>query len=84
MAYQGLRLVASDGATCLLSTTHNIAEAIQLLFPVLASQAPTFEETLNWLQFTYTGYRTGDYMACSSTVLATSEVSKGDTIFPDI
>ena len=84
MAYQGLRLVASDGATCLLSIPHNIAEASQMLFPVLASRAPNFEETLNWLQFTYTAYRTGDYVACASTVLPTSRVSEGYTIFLDI
>ena len=43
-----------DGASLLLESTPNIAEAIQMLSPLLSSWAPNFVEAIKWLQFTYT------------------------------
>ena len=77
LAYQGLTFVSPEGAALLLETGLNNAQSSQLLFPLLASQAPLFEETLDWLQFAYTAYRTGDYVAPASTVLVPSLVLKG-------
>ena len=54
----------------------------QFLFPILVGQAPSFEETINWLQFAYTTDRTGAYVAPASTFLVPSKVSEGDPIFP--
>ena len=49
LAYQGLTFVYLEGGALLLETGSNNAQSSQLLFPLLASQAPLFEETLDWL-----------------------------------
>ena len=86
MACRGITFVAPDGAAYLLNTdcSCNIAEASQLISPLLSGHAPLFKETLNWIQFTYTADSTGDYVAPDSTVLVPSAVLDGDPIFPDI
>ena len=84
MACRRITFVALDGAVNILGTDYNIAKASQLLFPLLAGRAPIFEETLNWIKFAYTAYRTGAYLAPASTVFFPSTVSEGDTLFPKI
>ena len=81
MACRGLTFVTPDSAYHLIETSHNIAEVTQLLFPILVGRAPPFEQTLHWLQFSYTADRTGDYMASASTVLVPSAVLEGDPLF---
>ena len=81
LAFQGLTSVALDGATLLIKAEYNIAQASHLLFPLLYSWAPHFEETLDWIQFAYTADRTGAYVAPASTVLVPSAVSEGDPLF---
>ena len=73
--------MAPDGVALLLKVESNIAQASQLLFLLLASRTPPFEETLDWLQFAYTADRTGAYVAPVSTVLVPSAVLKEDPLF---
>ena len=82
--YQWLTFVAPDGAARFLNNAFNITEAIHMLFLLLAVQSPPFEEKLDWLQFSYTADRTGDYMAPASMVLVQSAVLEGDRLFPEI
>ena len=49
LACRGLTFVAPDGANCLLDASRNILEVGQLLFPIFFGQAPSFEDTLDWL-----------------------------------
>ena len=67
-----------------MESSFNIYEASQMLHPLLASQEPPFEETLNWIQFACTPERKGAYEAPTSMVLDHSAVSEGDTLFPAI
>ena len=60
----------------------NIAEANQLLFPLLIGWSPPFKETLHWLQFAYTPENTEAYVASASTVIVPSTVLEGDPISP--
>ena len=82
LACQGLTFVDPDGAALHLDThsgkdSTNIAQASQLLFPLLFGQAPLFKETLNWIQLSYTVYRTGSYVAPVSTDIFLSTVLEG-------
>ena len=63
MACQGLTFLPPNVSACLLGAPRNIAEAYQLLYPLMASQAPTYEEVLDSLQFTYTEDSSGEYVA---------------------
>ena len=81
LACLGLTSVAPDGAARLLDTYRTIAEVGQLLFPILVGWVPPFEETINWIQFAYTSYRTGAYASPASTVLVLSAVLEGYPIF---
>ena len=56
-----------DVAVRLLGAPRNIAESSQLLFPLLSGQTPSYEETLDWLQFAYMGDRSSTYVAPGST-----------------
>ena len=38
-------------------------------FPMLTGREPPFEEALDWLQFSYTKYHEGGYVAPASKVL---------------
>ena len=84
LACRGLNFFAPDGAAHLLDTSRNISEVSQVLFPLLADQAPSFEETLDWPQFAYTADREGDYVASVSMVLIPSALLEGDPLFPKI
>ena len=57
---------------------------MQGLFPLLTGQYPPFEEALDLLQFAYTMYRAGAYVAPSSTVLSQYAVAEGGALFPDL
>ena len=59
----------------------DILVAIQGIFPILVGPAIPFDEVLYWLQFSYTAYRTGSYMAPASKVLVQSVVMEGGEIF---
>ena len=67
--------VSPYGATLLLESAYKISEVIQMLFHPLAGLAPPFDETFNWLQFSYTTDQTGAYVAPAPTVMAQSVVS---------
>ena len=59
----------------------DILVAIQGLFTIMVGPAIPFDEVLYWLQFSYTAYRTGSYMAPASKVLVQSVVVEGGEIF---
>ena len=64
LACQGLILMPPDGAASLLEDPgDNITVTRSGIFPLLSGQVPDFKETLHWIQFTFTGDRTGAYMA---------------------
>ena len=84
MECYGMTFVSLCGASLLLESSFNIFEAIQILFLLLSSWAPSFEDTLDWLQFVYADYQAGAYVMPASTVLAQFVVSKVDHLFPDI
>ena len=77
LAFQGLTLVPPDRAYQLLGRCSNISKASRLLFPLLSSRAPPYDEALNWLKFAYAGDRMGDYVAPASTELVFSTFAKG-------
>ena len=54
MSFRGLTLFPLYGAPLLLGTSLTIADASQKLPPLLAGPVTSFEEALDWLQFTYT------------------------------
>ena len=70
-----ITFVTPDSASHLIDASRNIVDVGQFLFPILVSWAPPFEETLDWLQFVYTVYRTGSYVVPASTVLFPYAVS---------
>ena len=84
LACQGIAFVVPDGAALLLETDSNIAQAIHLLFPLLGSWEPPFEETLDWIQFAYTKYRIGSYVEPASTFLVPYAVLEGYPLFLEI
>ena len=58
----------------------NVFEALTGLLPLLTGREPPLEESLDWLQFTYTKDRAGAYVAPASTVLVQSAVMEGDEL----
>ena len=60
LACQGLTFMSLDSVARLLETSANIAEVSQILFLLLDGWATCFKKKLNWLQFSYTAYLTGD------------------------
>ena len=63
LACQGITFLPPDTAARLLGSPRNIAEASQTIPPLLSGRAPPYEEALEWLQFAYTGDRSGTYVA---------------------
>ena len=54
MSFRGLTLFPLYGAPLLLGTSLKITDANQNPSPLLAGPVTSFEEALDWLQFTYT------------------------------
>ena len=59
----------------------NISVVRNGISPFLTGWELTFEEVLDWLQFSYTTDRTGAYMAPASMVLVQSAVVESDALF---
>ena len=49
LSCRGLTFLPLDAATCLLGAPRNMAEASQILSPLLVSRAPPYKEALDWL-----------------------------------
>ena len=86
LSFRGLTFVPPDYAPWILwreaDRPLNVFEASTGLFPLITSQEPPFEESLDWLQFAHTADQVGAYVAPASTVLAQSAVAEGDELFP--
>ena len=86
LSCRGLMFVPPDCASWLLRREAdrpiNVFEALTGLLPLLTGREPPLEESLDWLQFTYTKDRAGAYVAPASTVLVQSAVAEGDELFP--
>ena len=67
LSFRGLKFLSPNGALSLLVQSTNIAEASCHISPLLASRAPLYDEAIDWLQFYYTVYWTGAYVAPAST-----------------
>ena len=65
-----------DGTALLVESSCNIAKSIHMLLTLLDGWAPTFKETLDWIQFEYTAERTGTYVAPASTSLLSTRCRK--------
>ena len=65
----------------LLGQFNNIAETIQMLFPLLDIWAPPYEEGIDCLRFAYTEYHTWAYVAPASMVVVRSMVLGLDLLF---
>ena len=59
-----------------------ISVVLKGLFTMLTSREPPFEDTLDWLQFTYTMDRVGDYVVPAYTVPTKPEIVEGDELYP--
>ena len=81
LACRGLDFLYPDMSARLLVSPWNIAEAYQLIFALLTSQAPPYEEALDWLQFSYTGDRSGAYVVPGSTKVTFQTSAEGGPLF---
>ena len=62
LAFWGLVFMPPGCASRLLGQDHKITEVINVLFLLLDSQAPPYNETPDWMQSYYTWEQTGDYV----------------------
>ena len=81
LAYRGLTFLRLDVAAPLVNVEGNIAEVSRLLFPRISGPEPTYKEALNWLQFSYTGNKKGDYVAPANTYLSFLSPAEGGSLF---
>ena len=81
MDFRGLIFFPPDDALCLLGLDLNISEAYLPLSPLPASQVPPYYKALKWLQFIYTGYILGAYVAPGATELDFNTLSEGYPLF---
>ena len=78
LACRGLTFLPPDAPARLLGAPRNIAEASQLLFPLLAGRVPPQEEALDWLQ-------SGAYVVPGFTDVTFQTPAKGGPLFvPDL
>ena len=70
-----------DGALLILGLVINIPEASHLILTLLASIAPPYDKSLDWLQVAYTCDRFVTYVAPASTEFSFHTLAEGEPLF---
>ena len=70
-----------DVSAPLVNVEGNIAEVSRLLSPLLSGREPPYKEALDWLQFSYSGDKKGDYVTPVNTSLSFLSPAEGGSLF---
>ena len=77
LSCRGLTFLPPDAAVPLFHLEGSVGEISKLLFPFLADRETPYKEALNWLQFSFTGYPKGQYVAPPNTAFAFASTVEG-------
>ena len=78
LSCRGLTFLPPHAAVPLFHLKGSVGEISKLLFPFLADRETPYKEALNWLQFSFTGYPKGQYVAPPNTAFAFASTVEGE------